>query len=132
MSRKGFQQTLAILRAATHASNGSVEKYAALTGSVIGLYTLVKAVANLTSNTAMDRHFLDEADRLAAIDAASAALTDAGADVGERGNLGQSDNSNTHEICNQDPPSSSIPQVLEPNVPEPPLDASLPASNVSI
>ncbi|KAJ3261662.1 hypothetical protein HDU77_000776 [Chytriomyces hyalinus] len=131
MSRKGFQQTLAILRAtaATHAPKGSVEKYAALTGSVIGLYTLVKAVANLRSNTAMDRHFLDEADRLAAIDAATAAAqTDA--DVGERGNLGQSDNSNTLEICNHDPPSSSSPQ-LEHNVPEPQLelDASLPASN---
>ncbi|KAI8836454.1 hypothetical protein BJ741DRAFT_605532 [Chytriomyces cf. hyalinus JEL632] len=131
MSRKGFQQTLAILRAAaaTHASKGSIEKYAALTGSVIGLYTLVKAVANLRSNTALDQHFLDEADRLAAIDAAAAADVQTDASMGERGNLGQSDNSNTHEICTQDPPLSSIPQ-LEPNVPELQIElaASLPES----
>ncbi|KAI8828946.1 hypothetical protein BJ741DRAFT_624544 [Chytriomyces cf. hyalinus JEL632] len=133
MSRKGFQQTLAILRATaatTHASKASIEKYAALAGSVIGLYTLVKAVANLRSNTALDKHFLDEADRLAAIDAAAAAAHAVDADVGERGNLGQSDNSNTHEICTQDPPSSSISQP-EYYVPEPQLelDASLPVSS---
>ncbi|KAJ3234367.1 hypothetical protein HDU81_001475 [Chytriomyces hyalinus] len=126
MSRKGFQQTLAILRAtaATHASKGSIEKYAALTGSVIGLYTLVKAVSNLGSTAALDKHFLDEADRLAAIDAA-AAQTDE--DTGE-GNLGQSDNSNTSEICAQEIPSSSIRQ-LEPDFQELQVEARLPVSN---